>query len=97
MGNIGGTELLVILVIALLLLGPSRLPEVGDALGRTLRRFRHASREIRDELEIDLDRRPAPRPSARESEPPPAVQTTPAPAAMAAPPEDSPPRPPDRE
>jgi len=52
MNNIGGTELLVILVLALLLLGPRRLPEVGEALGRSLRKFRQASREIRDELDI---------------------------------------------
>jgi len=51
MGNIGGTELLVIFVIALLLLGPRRLPEIGDALGRTLRKFRSASREIQDEID----------------------------------------------
>jgi len=52
MGNIGSSELLIILVLALLLLGPKRLPEVGEALGRTLRRFRQASRELRDELDV---------------------------------------------
>jgi TatA/E family protein of Tat protein translocase len=61
MTNIGGTELLVILVVALVLLGPKRLPEIGDALGRTLRKFRQASRDIRDEIDvmrdIDDDRR----------------------------------------
>lgn len=51
MGNIGSTELLLILALALLLLGPKRLPEVGAALGRTMRRFREASRELRDELD----------------------------------------------
>ncbi len=51
MGNIGGTELLVIFVVALLLLGPRRLPEIGDALGRSLRKFRAASREIQDEID----------------------------------------------
>lgn len=70
MGNIGSSELLIILVLALLLLGPKRLPEVGESLGKTLRRFKQASRELRDELEnerdsIGLDRnleekRPAP-------------------------------------
>ncbi len=55
MNNIGGTEFIIILVVALVLLGPKRLPEIGDAVGRTLRRFRQASREIRDEVDIMRD------------------------------------------
>lgn len=55
MGNIGSSELLIILVLALLLLGPKRLPEVGESLGKTLRRFKQASRELRDELENERD------------------------------------------
>jgi len=55
MPNIGSTELIVILVVALILLGPKRLPEMGDAIGRTLRKFRQASREIRDEIDIMKD------------------------------------------
>jgi sec-independent protein translocase protein TatA len=61
MGNIGGTELLIIFIVALLLLGPKRLPEIGDALGRSLRKFRAASREIQDEIDglrdIDDDKK----------------------------------------
>jgi TatA/E family protein of Tat protein translocase len=53
MGNIGSSELLLILVLALLLLGPRRLPEVGANLGRMLRRFRQASRELRDEIDVE--------------------------------------------
>ena len=52
MTNIGGSELLIILVLALILLGPRRLPELGEALGRTLRRFRAASNELRDEIDL---------------------------------------------
>jgi Tat protein translocase TatB subunit len=55
MGNIGSSELLIILVLALLLLGPRRLPEVGEALGRTIRKFRQASRDLRDELDVKKD------------------------------------------
>ena len=39
MGNIGLPELLVILVIALLFLGPKRLPEIAKALGEAIRSF----------------------------------------------------------
>ena len=52
MTNIGGSELMIVLVLALILLGPKRLPELGEALGRTLRRFRSASNELRDEVDL---------------------------------------------
>jgi sec-independent protein translocase protein TatA len=44
MPDIGLPELLVILVIALLVFGPSRVPEMGRSLGRALREFRDAIR-----------------------------------------------------
>ena len=40
MFGIGATELIVILVVALLIFGPGRLPEIGGALGRGIRDFR---------------------------------------------------------
>jgi sec-independent protein translocase protein TatA len=40
MPNIGPTELIVILVIALLVLGPKKLPEVGKSLGKGIREFK---------------------------------------------------------
>ena len=45
---IGPIELIIILVIALLILGPGRLPEVGSAFGKTIREFRRASSEVED-------------------------------------------------
>ena len=41
--NIGAGELIILLVIALIIFGPGKLPEVGQALGRTVREFRHAT------------------------------------------------------
>jgi sec-independent protein translocase protein TatA len=46
--NIGPGELLLILAIALLVIGPGRLPDVGAALGKSLREFRKASTEMQD-------------------------------------------------
>ena len=43
------THLLLILVVALLVLGPKRLPEVGRSLGRGLRDFRHGLQGVQDE------------------------------------------------
>ena len=56
-GSIGGTELLAILVIALLVFGPRRLPELGRTIGRGLAEFKRAStdlqRSLEDEISID--------------------------------------------
>jgi TatA/E family protein of Tat protein translocase len=55
MGNIGPLEIILILVVALLVFGPKRLPEVGRSVGRGLREFRRASTEFRDELERSVE------------------------------------------
>lgn len=44
MGEIGFPELIIILLIALLIFGPSRVPDMGRSLGRALREFRDAIR-----------------------------------------------------
>lgn len=54
MFDIGLQELLVIGVIALLVFGPSKLPELGRMVGRTLREFRRASDEFRSTVETNL-------------------------------------------
>ena len=53
--NIGPFELLLVLILALLILGPGKLPEVGGALGRTIREFRKASTDVQDSLNVDPD------------------------------------------
>ena len=49
----GPLELVIILVIALLILGPGKLPDVGAALGKSIREFRKASSDISDATRID--------------------------------------------
>jgi sec-independent protein translocase protein TatA len=49
----GPLELVIILVIALLILGPGKLPDVGAALGKSIREFRKASSDISDATKID--------------------------------------------
>ena len=51
MFGIGVPELLVILVVALIVLGPKRLPEVAKALGKALTEFRRATSDLSGELD----------------------------------------------
>mgnify|MGYP001285322560 FL=1 len=45
-GQIGTTGFLLIIIVALLLFGPSKLPELGRAFGRTLREFKNGARDL---------------------------------------------------
>jgi sec-independent protein translocase protein TatA len=58
MFNIGPLELMVILVIALLVVGPSRLPEVGRSIGRGIREFRKAQEEVQKTIQSALNDEP---------------------------------------
>lgn len=46
--GIGPLELVVVLVIALIVIGPGRLPDVGSALGKSIREFRSAASEVKE-------------------------------------------------
>jgi TatA/E family protein of Tat protein translocase len=59
MFGIGMTELLVIFAVALLVLGPKKLPELARSLGRGIAEFRRASSEMRREF-LDLTEEPRP-------------------------------------
>jgi Tat protein translocase TatB subunit len=58
--NIGTPELLVILIVALLVVGPQRLPELSRQLGRGLREFRKIQDDVKDMVKVDLDAPDAP-------------------------------------
>lgn len=51
LGNVGGTEIVILLVIVLLVFGAHRLPEAGRSVGKGLREFRRALNEARDAIE----------------------------------------------
>lgn len=61
-GSLGVPELLFILVLALLVFGPRKLPEIGRTLGRALGEFRRATSDLKRTLDVELsseeDRRP---------------------------------------
>jgi sec-independent protein translocase protein TatA len=54
MGNIGVPELIIIFVVALIVFGPKKLPELGKSLGRGLSEFRRASNELKATLEEEV-------------------------------------------
>lgn len=53
-GSIGMPELIVIFVIALIIFGPRKLPELGKSLGRSINEFKRASNELRSTLEDEI-------------------------------------------
>jgi len=70
-GPIGMPELIVIMVIALIIFGPRKLPELGRSLGRSLNEFKRASNELKHTLDEEIrveeqkstDRQRAPEPA----------------------------------
>ncbi len=55
MFGLGPTELIVIVVLAIVLLGPNKLPAAASSLGKAIRQFRKATRDLTNQLEIDED------------------------------------------
>lgn len=78
-GSIGMPELVVIMLLALLIFGPRKLPELGRSLGRSLGEFKRASNELRNTLDEEIrieeqrsaesQRAPEPTPTAGAEEP----------------------------
>ena len=74
----GPLELVIILVIALLILGPGKLPDVGAALGKSIKEFRKASSDVQEAVNVNVDTTPIPPAAAA-----PAAATAPTPAPVA--------------
>ena len=80
--SIGPGELILILIIALVVLGPGKLPDVAQSLGRSVREFRKAATDVSEAGKLDASAS-----SATTSQPAPAAPA--APAAPPAPPADA--------
>lgn len=51
-GRIGLPELILILVIALIIFGPSKLPQIGKSMGQAIREFRKSTADIQKEIDV---------------------------------------------
>jgi sec-independent protein translocase protein TatA len=69
----GPLELVIILVIALVILGPGKLPDVGASLGKSIREFRKASSDVQESVRIDTSPMP---PAQQTSATPPSTGST---------------------
>jgi sec-independent protein translocase protein TatA len=54
-GTLGGPEVILILVVALIVFGPRRLPEIGKSMGKMLAEFRKASNDFKRTIEDELE------------------------------------------
>jgi TatA/E family protein of Tat protein translocase len=88
-GSIGMPELIIILVIALIIFGPRKLPELGKSLGRSLNEFKKASTDLQNTLEQEIKIEEQKEAAARTSTAAPPHTVTPGPGAEPAPPQES--------
>ena len=54
-GTLGGPELFLIFVVALIVFGPRKLPEIGKSLGKMMGEFRRASNDFRNTIESEVE------------------------------------------
>ena len=54
-GMAGWPEIVLILVLVLILFGPKRLQEIADAMGKSIRKFKSATKDATDEVQRELD------------------------------------------
>jgi TatA/E family protein of Tat protein translocase len=64
MFGIGGPELFFIFILALLIFGPKKLPQIGRTLGKGMAEFRRASTELQRAINTEIEEPPATRPAA---------------------------------
>jgi TatA/E family protein of Tat protein translocase len=84
MFGIGMPELILIMALALIVLGPKKLPEIARALGKGLAEFRRATDELKEELrhveaEVEQPSQPSVKPSPPDSRPAASAETSPSP------------------
>ena len=80
MGELSPLHLILVLLVALIVVGPGKLPEVGAAIGKSLREFRKAASDVKEAVSLE-----PPQPAAGSTPPPAPAPIQPAPAVAPAP------------
>ena len=88
-GSIGMPELIIILVIALIIFGPRKLPELGKSLGRSLNEFKKALNDLQNTLEQEIKIEEQKEAAAKAPSPVPVAEVLPNPDADNAPPRET--------
>ena len=65
--NVGGGELLVVLFVILIFFGPKKMPELGKNLGKGIREFKNAMRDLQEGVEKSMKGAPPPPPPSPEN------------------------------
>ena len=52
-GPFGGWEIVIILLIVLIIFGPTKLPQMGQAMGKAIKEFKKAGKELRSDITLD--------------------------------------------
>ncbi len=81
MFGIGTPELIVILIVALIIIGPKKLPDIAKAMGRALGEFRRATDEIKENFDITSMNQWTPKDMSTPAPPPPPTPPSPQPQA----------------
>ena len=61
MGNLGATEIILIVLVILLFFGAKKLPELAQGLGKGMKEFRKATKEIQDDIETEVKKEDPPK------------------------------------
>ena len=61
--NIGWGELLLIIIILIVFFGPKRIPDIAQSIGKGIREFRKATRDIQDQVTQAVNEEPRPKPA----------------------------------
>jgi len=77
MGSLGVPEMIIIFVVALIVFGPKKLPELGKSLGKGLAEFRRASNELKSTIEEEVRAIEAEPPTHHKPEPEPNSKSDP--------------------
>lgn len=67
LGGLGGTEVILIVLAILLFFGAKRIPELAKGLGRGIREFKDASKDIKQDIEVSMSESERPQPEETET------------------------------